>query len=117
MLHNLLQNAVKFTEAGRVQVVGELRELPGANGQRRELLLDVLDDGPGLSDADRAVLFRPYAQGEEGRRTRQGAGLGLAISRQIMRSMGGQLEALPNRRGHGAHFRVRLMVDCRPLLP
>ncbi len=117
VLHNLLQNAVKFTESGRVQVVGELRELPGANGQRRELVLEVLDDGPGLSVADRAVLFRPYAQGEEGRRIRQGAGLGLAISRQLVRSMGGQLEALPNRPGHGAHFRVRLTVECRPLLP
>lgn len=114
VLQNLLQNALKFTPAGQVQVIGELLELPGQPDGRRELRLDVLDDGPGLSDADRAILFRPYAQGEEGRRVHQGAGLGLAISRHLMRVMGGRLEALPNRPGHGAHFRVSLAVDCRP---
>lgn len=108
VLHNLLTNAVKFTdEGGTVRVHARLSLL--GSGQA-ELLLVVRDDGPGLSPADRALLFQPYAQGEAGLRQRKGAGLGLAISHQIVEAMGGELVAPEQPVGQGARFECRLLL-------
>ena len=107
VVQNLVHNAVKFARRGPVAVRAETRE----RGGRLELCIEVLDDGPGLSAADLERLFEPYAQGEQGRAHRQGAGLGLAISRQIVTAMGGRIDA-GNRDEGGAVFRVAVPVEA-----
>ncbi|CAN5340158.1 hypothetical protein BH11PSE9_BH11PSE9_08720 [soil metagenome] len=105
-LQNMIGNAVKFTERGTVAVSGTLVTLPDAS---RELHFDVQDSGPGLSPADTERLFQPYAQGDQGRAQRQGAGLGLAIARQIVEAMRGTIEVV-SAEGTGALFRVVVPV-------
>jgi signal transduction histidine kinase len=96
VLLNLLDNAVKFTEAGtvtlRVRAAGPAR-----------VSCEVDDTGVGLTDEQRARLFQPFEQVGDGSQRRQGTGLGLAISRQLVRLMGGELRASP-REGGGNRF-------------
>lgn len=105
ILNNLLSNAVKFTEQGVI----ELRvEVAAADDQRLQVVIEVQDQGPGISEDTMARLFTPYAQAsQETARTYGGTGLGLAVSRQLARLMGGELEARPGLSG-GATFRLAL---------
>jgi len=110
VLQNLAGNAVKFSTQGEVLVRGQL-QAGAAAGQQALLRIEVDDSGPGLSEADRAQLFLPYAQGEQGQRLRQGAGLGLAISAQIVQALGGTLHARPRAPGSGARFVLQVPVQ------
>lgn len=103
VVNNLVGNAVKFTREGEVAVRA------GVTGEGI-FELSVEDSGPGLSDDDLTTLFQPYAQGEHGRRLRQGAGLGLAIARQIVDAMGGRIEVGRSAMG-GARFLVSLPLS------
>lgn len=102
VVQNLLNNALKFTTAGEVRAGAWVIEGPGP----ARLRVEVHDNGPGLSATDRERLFQAYAQGEQGRRARQGAGLGLAISAQIVQAMGGEIACLEATQG--AHFAVEV---------
>lgn len=97
ILRNLLSNAHKYGD-GPVDVV--------ADCVAEDLVLEVLDRGPGLSAADQSRLFQPFARGEAAPRA-AGAGLGLAVSARLARRMGGELSA-DNRPEGGARFRLRL---------
>ncbi|WP_437753958.1 CHASE domain-containing protein [Sorangium sp. So ce1389] len=121
VLLNLLGNAVKFTEAGRV--VFRVRALDGEarapEGQRapaqrppgalRALRFEVEDTGVGLSAAQRERLFLPFEQVETGKRLTEGTGLGLAISARIVELMGSaiQVRSEPGK-GSSFWFDVRL---------
>ncbi|HET7864592.1 MAG TPA: ATP-binding protein [Burkholderiaceae bacterium] len=107
MLINLVGNAVKITRTGRVVVRGSLQE---PESPACSLRLEVQDSGPGLVPADHAQLFEPNAQGEQGRAISLGAGLGLAISRQIVDAMQGRIE-VDSRPGEGACFVVTVPVQ------
>lgn len=89
IVNNLLSNAVKFTPAGRIAIAA--RTEPLADGAAR-LNLSVLDQGPGVSAEAMDKLFTPFAQGSsEVARTYGGTGLGLTVSRELARLMGGDL--------------------------
>lgn len=107
VLLNLVGNAVKFTQAGRVAVTGRV---DSPDGIGRHLHLEVQDSGPGLTPADHTQLFLPYAQGEQGRVAQQGAGLGLAISRQIVDAMRGRIDVVSST-GSGTRFVVDVPVQ------
>lgn len=98
VLLNLANNALKFTEQGRVT----LRAETVADG----LVFSVSDTGPGIPEASQARLFQRFEQ-EQGPQRRAGSGLGLAICRELVDTMGGSIE-LQSRVGHGSVFRVRL---------
>ena len=89
ILLNLVGNAVKFTDRGAVRV--RLMET-GPTGER--LRIEVIDSGPGLPEAHRSRLFQRFAQGDSSI-TRQhggtGLGLGLAICRELIELMGGEI--------------------------
>ncbi|WP_104985054.1 CHASE domain-containing protein [Sorangium cellulosum] len=112
VLFNLLGNAVKFTEAGRVAF--RVHALDGAPAQRkavavRALRFEVEDTGAGMSAAQTARLFLPFEQVGTGRRAVEGTGLGLAISQRIVGLMGSaiQVRSEPGR-GSTFWFDVRL---------
>ncbi len=86
-VHNLVGNAIKFTAEGEVVVAGRW------DAAQARLRVEVLDSGPGIAAADIERLWEPYAQGVAGRGAGAGAGLGLAITRQIIRAMGGTVQA------------------------
>ncbi len=108
VVRNLVSNAVKFTEAGRVAVslASELR------GDRCHLRLSVSDTGIGIDERDRDKLFEVFSQADgSSTRAHGGTGLGLAISRRIMEAMGGviTLESTP---GSGSTFHVAVALGA-----
>ena len=101
VLHNIVGNAIKFTELGRVSV---RVEKPG--GIRRGIV--VQDTGCGFDPSNTELLFQPFFQ-ERSQAVRRhgGTGLGLAVCRSLLRAMGGTIEAR-NRAGGGAEFWITL---------
>ncbi len=102
LLNNLIGNALKFTQEGAVEVSLSTRLDDGR--VRLDAVVD--DSGPGVSDAAAAAIFEPFNTGEAGRQG-AGAGLGLAICRQIVERMEGRL-ALERSPHGGARFRFDL---------
>ncbi len=106
VLHNLIANAVKFTEKGGVKV--QVR--PDLGGSR--LVISVQDSGPGIDRAAQARIFEPFLQADAGvTRKHGGSGLGLTISRQLCQTMNGDL-SLVSRPGHGATFFCDLPIKA-----
>jgi two-component system, sensor histidine kinase and response regulator len=107
MLVNLLGNAVKFTERGGVtaRVVVDRREAGEAT-----LLVTIEDTGPGIGPEEVLGLFRPFAQARVGILAQGGTGLGLALSREFARLMGGDI-TVQSRPGVGSVFRLEIPVE------
>jgi len=106
LLINLLGNAIKYNHRGG-QVY--LRTRPGAVG---EVLIEVEDNGMGMSEAQLAELFTPFNRlGREkspsGSPSSQGTGIGLVICRKLAHLMGGEL-SVTSREGEGSVFSLRL---------
>lgn len=109
ILLNLLTNAIKFTPAGRVELVVEVR--PG-----ERLALSVRDTGVGIDRETQARLFEPFVQGHASTSRRYGGtGLGLAIARRLAGLMGGEL-LLESEPGKGSVFCLLMPLE-RSTLP
>lgn len=106
-LENLIDNAVKFTDQGRVALkVSVVRRPPGGV----VVAFVVSDSGIGLSLAEVKRLFRPFSQANVGIASRfGGAGLGLASARQIARAMGGDI-TVAQPRGGGTTFTLTVTL-------
>jgi len=99
VLINLLGNAVKFTDHGQVSL------RVAADGERT--LFEVADTGPGIAPADRERIFQAFFQTETGIAKGEGTGLGLTISREFVRLMGGEL-SVDSELGQGSRFRFTI---------
>ena len=108
VLVNLVGNAVKFTERGEVCVTVKPQRQTANNVQ---LTFSVSDTGIGIPDSRRQAIFEAFTQ-VDGSTTRNygGTGLGLTISSQLVRLMGGHLE-LESESGHGSRFFFTLSFD------
>lgn len=97
ILLNLLSNAVKFTESGSVTVTVSCD--PAQENREQSLRFAVRDTGVGIAAGDQEQIFQPFMQvnGAGGPR-KGGAGLGLAITRELVQLMGGEIgvESEPN---------------------
>jgi signal transduction histidine kinase/ligand-binding sensor domain-containing protein/CheY-like chemotaxis protein len=95
VLINLLANAVKFTDAGRVtlRITRQIED---------HYLFEAIDTGPGIAAEMRERIFDPFTQGLEGK-NKGGTGLGLAISRRQIQLLGGELK-LESEMGSGSRF-------------
>ena len=85
VLFNLIQNAIRHTPPDGAVTVRARRAGP-------EVELEVADTGDGISSEDRARVFEPFVRvGADAARSRDGAGLGLAIARAIVEAHGGRI--------------------------
>jgi signal transduction histidine kinase/CheY-like chemotaxis protein len=109
VLLNLLGNAVKFTRQGRVGLC--VRAL----GQNR-VHFQVSDTGPGISAEELPQLFGAFVQAEAGRRSVEGSGLGLNLSRALVRLMGGEI-SVESEPGRGSAFSFEIPLETTERLP
>lgn len=113
VLVNLVSNAVKFTESGAVEVKVSGARAPDTAADWR-LTLAVRDTGIGIAPENLDLLFKPFSQLDEPTARRYGgAGLGLAISQNLVQLMGGKIttESSP---GQGSLFTFTITVAAVP---
>src|SRR5579859_507818 len=108
VINNLVSNAIKFAPGGAADV----RLRAERQGDYVALAGEVSDNGPGVPADRLETIFNPFQQTEDGVRL-GGAGLGLAVCRQILERMDGRIEALANP-GGGALFRFAAPLHWLP---
>ena len=107
ILNNLLSNALKFTAEGSVTVALHHEMVDG----RLSLTIDIEDTGSGMNEEQMGRLFKPFDQADASiARTHGGTGLGLVISRELARMMGGDI-TVASAPGRGSCFSVTLVAD------
>jgi signal transduction histidine kinase/ActR/RegA family two-component response regulator len=108
ILVNLIGNAIKFTERGRVELAVRCVD---RKADRAVMHFTVSDSGIGIDSAALDRLFKPFTQADTSMSRRYGGtGLGLAISMRLAQAMGGTLQ-VQSKLNHGTTF--RLILPCR----
>jgi two-component system, OmpR family, sensor histidine kinase VicK len=100
VIHNLLDNAIKFTNVGTIVISTQMKKEDDQKSDYEEVIISVMDTGTGIDPEIFARLFTKFATKSETR----GTGLGLFISKSIVESHGGKIWAQNNRDGKGAIF-------------
>ena len=113
VLVNLLGNAVKFTKQGYVRVGAAVN---GAETGQAWLAVEIEDTGPGIAQEEMGQLFHFFEQTQSGRQTQSGTGLGLVISRDYARRMGGDI-SVASELGKGTVFRFEIPVAAGAAKP
>jgi hypothetical protein len=111
VLSNLVNNAIKFTDKGKVQVA-----VSGCHSESGQftLRLEVFDTGIGIDEADLKMLFQPFKQVDSFLTRRHGgSGLGLSISKKLVELMQGRIGA-SSRRGLGSQFWIEVDLAVVP---
>ncbi len=123
ILINLVGNAIKFTEVGKVRLSAQMIDAD-VSGPRMQF--DVTDTGIGMTDAQLERIFQPFSQADESTtRKHGGTGLGLAISKRLAENLGGDItvSSMPE---HGSTFSVTIrtgpveasdLVNCKAEVP
>lgn len=102
VIGNLTSNAIKYTPVG-----GTVAVTAGAN--ETEIWICVSDTGSGIAPEEQEKIFDPFYRGNQGRRIKQGMGLGLAIARDLVTAHEGRLE-LESTPGLGSQFKIWLPI-------
>jgi len=110
VLINLMGNAIKFTDQGRVSLRVDRVE---TNQDFDQLLFEVEDTGTGIADHEIDSLFEAFIQSASGRKSQEGTGLGLPISRQFVRLMGGDI-VVSSIFGKGTTFKFQIPFQATP---
>jgi two-component system sensor histidine kinase BaeS len=103
VVENLVSNAIKYTHSG-----GEVSISAAVEGQ--ELLIRVKDNGSGIAVEEQQKVFEPFYRGNQGRRFKQGMGLGLSIARDLVEAHGGSI-SLQSEPGEGSIFTIHLPLQ------
>lgn len=107
VLLNLLSNAIKYNHEGGLVTV-DCEEKEG-----RRLRIEINDTGPGISAKGMEMLFASFERLEAGRTKVEGTGLGLAVCKQLVELMGGQI-GVESTVGSGSTFWVKLPLAAEP---
>lgn len=115
ILYNLVGNAIKFTESGRIEVTVRCDDHP-SDDSRLMLVLSVADTGLGIPKSELSEIFERFRQGARG--GGGGTGLGLSITRELVTLMGGAI-TVESAEGEGSLFRctIPLGVASEPISP
>ena len=102
---NLVSNAVKYSPVGGTIGISVAR-------RAEQVVVDVMDEGPGIPSDERERIFEPFFQGREptGRHVR-GTGIGLSVVNECVEAHGGNVGVRVRPTG-GSHFRMTLPVSC-----
>lgn len=114
ILLNLIGNSIKFTGQGSIDVKVAWHGKTSPDGKDK-IEFSITDTGMGISPEHAARLFQPFVQ-EDNSITRKfgGTGLGLALSRQLARAMGGDVSLVSSERGQGSQFLVTIQAPAMP---
>ena len=113
VLTNLLGNAIKFTDAGGVQLRVHLKSGERADTPRVHLQFFVIDTGIGIPEDAQAKIFESFTQADSSTTRRYGGtGLGTTISKQLVELLGGRI-GLESKPGEGSTFWFELPLDVR----
>jgi signal transduction histidine kinase len=107
ILTNLLGNAIKFTRAGSVTLRVRWRRDIKKSTTPGHLFFFVADSGLGIARGQLETLFEPFVQTETTRKIQQGTGLGLPLSQQFVRLLGGEI-TVESRLGEGTIFKFNI---------
>jgi two-component system sensor histidine kinase/response regulator len=108
ILLNLISNAIKFTESGRITVKVSARSI---SADKSLFLFEVIDTGIGLTQEQCNTLFMPFTQADDSTaRKYGGTGLGLSISRQLTELMGGRIW-IESTLGSGSTFSFEIPLE------
>ncbi|MDY6805964.1 MAG: AAA family ATPase [Cyanobacteriota bacterium] len=106
VLINLINNGIKFTEEGGVEV--RVRQKAVAEDSAKiELEIEITDSGAGIAPEDLDSLFEAFVQTETGKQSQEGTGLGLPISRKFVQLMGGDI-VVTSEVGRGTTFKFNI---------
>lgn len=112
VLANLIGNAFKFTQHGSIRV--EAYPLPSLSPHEVRVFFTILDTGCGIPEESLRDLFQPFTQAAQGHtRNHQGAGLGLTISKNLVKLMGGTM-AVESEVGVGTSFHFCVTLGAQP---
>jgi PAS domain S-box-containing protein len=103
ILLNFLSNAIKFTHQGQITIAVE-------KDSDQHLRFSVIDTGVGIAPEEVNKLFTPFVQTESGRRSGEGTGLGLTISRKYIQLLGGDV-TVSSTQGMGTTFSFTIKID------
>jgi len=114
MLINLVGNAIKFTETGRVTIRYSFEQL---DGTRANLRFQVVDTGIGITQPQIDRIFKPFSQADTSMvREYGGSGLGLAISKRLAKLLGGDVQ-VTSVAGEGSTFTLTVAVEQVESIP
>jgi signal transduction histidine kinase len=109
VVRNLLENAARFAPVGsNVQLEVKIRD---ANGKPARVEVTIADAGPGVPAALQSLIFMPFVQGAGNGKLQGGAGLGLAIARQLVEAHGGEIGVI-SRMPTGSIFHFWLPIGA-----
>jgi signal transduction histidine kinase len=100
VIGNLASNAVKYTPDGGSIFIS-------AGRAENQVWVKFVDSGPGISENEQQLVFEPFYRGDQGRKIKQGMGLGLSIARDILHAHGGEIE-LQSEPRKGSQFTIWL---------
>lgn len=112
-LDNLISNAIKFSPKGGTVSIAAHLEAATSNSVKtsNELLIEIVDEGPGIPANDRRNIFDPYFTGKPpAGRHLQGTGIGLAVVYDCVKAHGGTI-AVVDRPSAGACFHIKLPIE------
>jgi signal transduction histidine kinase len=109
VLINLIGNAVKFTEKGEIHVAARRTPDPARSGHDL-IQFAVRDTGIGISADSHEIIFEMFTQVKTAEALSSGCGLGLAISKRIIETMGGKIR-VESKKGTGSTFTFTMMLD------
>lgn len=110
VITNLIDNAVKFTKKGKITFnIETCSSRPGDKPGESRLAFRVIDTGIGIDEKEIENIFKPFEQGIKGNNKNDGTGLGLYISREYARMMGGDL-LVNSRTGRGSEFCLEIKI-------
>jgi two-component system sensor histidine kinase KdpD len=101
-LRQLIENAVKYSPPGAPIKISAFED-------QAQMIFAVQDNGPGVPDAERSLIFDRFYRSAGSRDTVPGAGLGLPIAKDIVRAHGGTIW-VDGKQGEGAAFKIALPI-------